>query len=163
MGDGQSRWSICIKTKDEAANRKEILPICWSPWRPNQSRRGRKGLEKCPAAINCGQSAPLTPQVACREMRVSSRQGPPPAGGDPSCRPTPPRGRKDVPAPVQGIGTVNGAFSRFDGQQPMWPCTEEIVVDFGVSAPMHRGTATSSESAVHSIRFPKISHAEILN
>jgi hypothetical protein len=73
--------------RKEAGNGKEMLSIYWLPRRPNESRGGRRGSSKCPSAINCGQSALWTPQVPCREMRVSSRQGPRPAGGEPSCPP----------------------------------------------------------------------------
>jgi hypothetical protein len=92
-----------------------------------------RGSSKCLAAINCGQSAPWTPQVPCREMRVSSRQGLRPASGEPFCPPA--RGRKEgkgnilkeVPGGCRWKWTVNKA---------RWRTTEPEDVKFIAVLPL---------------------------
>jgi hypothetical protein len=98
-----------LTTRIDAANRNQMLSIFWLPRRPNQIRGGRRGPSKCPAAINCGQSAPLDP------MGPVSRDA-----GEQSAGATP--GRRGAPTP---------------------PCGSDI-------------------GGIHSMRLPKISHAEML-
>jgi hypothetical protein len=53
----------------EGADGNEMLPICSLRPGRNQSSnpREQEGTPKCPTVINCGQSAPRTLQVPCRE------------------------------------------------------------------------------------------------
>jgi hypothetical protein len=124
MRGDQSHWSICTRTKTDAANGKEMPLICWLPRQPNQSRGGRRGPSKCPSAINCGQSALWTPQVPCREMRVSSRQGPHPAGGEPFYPPA--RGRKAGKGNMvkYAKGVPGGCRWKWTMNKARWPTTE---------------------------------------
>jgi hypothetical protein len=81
-----------LTTRIDAANRNQMLSIFWLPRRPNQSRGGRRGSSKCPAAINCHRSVPLDSAGPVWRHTGEQSAGATPRRRGPFCPPA--RGRK---------------------------------------------------------------------